>query len=79
MSDLSHCGCDNCCDGNGTSLFGGNGSCACNIIWIILILSIIGNGNGCGSFLGGNGENSSCTALIWILLLSCCCGGNSIF
>lgn len=38
--------------GNGTSLFGNNGSdCGCeSIIWILLLLSFCGNGNslGCG-------------------------------
>lgn len=85
MSDLtaSSCGCGNTARNN-------NG-CGCEIIWIIILLSLCGgNGtslfggnNGCGCGCGGNGislfngDNSSCDWLILLLLLSCFCGGNN--
>ena len=64
MSDLTAtncgCGCDNGCDNNcGRSIFGGD-NCCCNIIWILILLSICGN----GSFLGVNIEyRLECDAL----------------
>ena len=43
------------------------------IIWIILLLCLCGNNNGCGN--NGWGESS----WSWIILLLCCCNnGNSI-
>lgn len=41
------------------------------IIWIILLLCLCGNNNGCGN--NGWGESS----WIWIILLLCCCGNNN--
>lgn len=64
MSDLAatNCGC-------GCNDEGGCGS----IIWLIILLSCCGCGN--GSFFGGNcdGGNNNC---LWIILLLFCCGGN---
>ena len=59
--------------------------------WGPLVASIVGgvvgyvvgrNNNGCGNgILGGNNgcgnSNSCCDWLIWILLISCFCGGNN--
>ena len=42
------------------------------IIWIIILLCLCGNNNGCGN--NGWGDNSS---WIWIILLLCCCGNNT--
>lgn len=75
MSDLSatQCGCRD-------SREGSNG-CSC-LIWLIILFSICGNNDGCGSglslFNGGSDSNCGCNAIIWLLLLSSCCGG-SIF
>jgi hypothetical protein len=89
MSDLSssRCGCDCGCDSNNGAFPLGNGgnSCACSIIWIILLLSLLNNnsdGCGCGNGSGLSnlfGNGNSCSTLIWILLLSSCCGCGSIF
>ena len=74
MSDLSatNCGCNN---GYNTSWSGNN------LIWIILLLSLTGNGNGILGGNGGcgcnNGGNSCCDWVIWLLLLSNFCGGNN--
>ena len=71
MSDLSatQCGCNNSREGsNGCS----------NLIWLIILLSLFNNNDGCGSGIGllNNSENGCCN-LIWLLLiLSCCCGNN---
>ena len=71
MSDLTatHCGCNNPSPANS-----GCGSC----IWILILLSCCGNGDGCGNGLFGNsffgGNDNNCCSWIWILiLLSCCC------
>ena len=47
MSDLTatNCGCD-----NGCGLSFGNGSCGCNILWIIILLCACG-GNGIGDIV----------------------------
>ncbi len=50
------------------NFFGNGDNCACSLIWILLLLSCCGNGN--GSCFGG--ENNSC---IWIILLLLLCGG----
>ncbi|MCM1134007.1 MAG: chorion class high-cysteine HCB protein 13 [Clostridium sp.] len=73
MSDLTAtgCGCGNPSSNNG---FG----CS-SIIWIILLLSCCGNGNGLNG-LFGNSDNGCCDSIIWIILLLACCGngnGNS--
>ncbi len=79
MSDLTatNCGCSNNC---GNNIGFGNG---CNWIWIILLLSccgngngILGNNNGCGCD-NGCSNNNGCEWIIWILLLSCFCGNNN--
>ena len=81
MSDLTatNCGCN---DAQNANFFGNN---SCNLIWLILLLSLFNNGNdGCGCNGGGfglfnnNGRsgNNSCSWLIWILLISCFCGNN---
>ena len=71
MSDLSatNCGCNN----------GYNNSCpGNNLLWIILLLSLTGNGNGIFGCNGGNnGGSSCCDTVIWLLLLSNFCGGNN--
>ena len=69
MSDLSaaNCGCNNN-DGRNSGFFGNN------LIWIILLLSCFGNGNGLS--LANDNGNSSCDWLIWILLISCFCGNS---
>ena len=69
MGNLSSgCGCGN----NRMS----NCNDCCSIIWIILLLSICGNG---GGFFGGNGCgcNDGCgdNSCIWIILLLLFCGG----
>ncbi len=83
MSDLTatNCGCagNSCNNGCGNGLFGGGNCC-----WIILLLLFCGNGfgtgfgnnNGCGCGCDNN-NNGCCDWLIWILLLSCFCGGNN--
>ena len=64
MSDLTAtncgCGCDN-----------GNNGCCSTLIWLLLLTSCCGNGNG---FFGGNGcgNDNSC---LWLILILCCCGG----
>lgn len=71
MSDLtaSQCGCGHD-DNNGCG----------NLIWLIILLSIFGNGCGCGCsgsglFGGRDGDNGcGCESLIIILLLLSCCG-----
>ncbi|MCI5903389.1 MAG: hypothetical protein MRZ74_12805 [Blautia sp.] len=76
MDERSSCGCDNscgcdCCN-NGLRFGGfGNGSCSCNILWIIILLSVFGNGcrSGCDH---GCGDNDNCCLIIILLLL---CGG----
>lgn len=40
-----------------------------SIIWIILLLCLCGNNNGCDNGWGDN--------WIWIILLLCCCGNNN--
>ena len=83
MSDLTaaNCGCNN---DYGVSPANENGGCSW--IWILLLVFFFsGNGfgrsgNGCGcngnGIFGrsGNGNNSCCEWLIWILLLSTFCG-----
>lgn len=73
MSDLtaSQCGCGHD-DNNGCS----------SLIWLIILLSIFGNGCGCGcgggsSLFGGRDSDNGCgcESLIIILLLLSCCGG----
>lgn len=57
--ERSGCGCGNCgcnngcgCD-NGCGLSFGNGSCGCNILWIIILLCACGgNGIGCNNSCG---------------------------
>lgn len=81
MSDLTatNCGCN---DAQNANFFGNNGSC--NLIWLILLLSLLNNNNdgcGCGGGFGlfnnsGRNSNNSCSWLIWILLISCFCGNN---
>ena len=77
MSDLSatNCGC------NGNTREGNNG-CS-NLIWILILLSLFNNNDGCGSGRSGfglfNNDNSCCNLIIWLLLLSSCCGNGSIF
>lgn len=64
MSDLTAtncgCGCDN-----------GNNGCCSTLIWLLLLTSCCGNGNG---LFGGNGcgNDNSC---LWLILILCCCGG----
>ena len=78
MDERSGCGCDNncgcdCCN-NGLRFGGfGNGSCSCNILWIIILLSVFVNGcrSGCGCD-HGCGDNDNCCLIILLLLL---CGG----
>ena len=64
MSDLTAtncgCGCDN-----------GNNSCCNTLIWLLLLTSCCGNGNG---FLGGNGCGND-SSWLWLILILCCCGG----
>ena len=80
MSDLSatNCGC------NGGSGREGNNGCS-NLIWLLILLSLFNNNDGCGSGRGGfglfnnNGDNGCCNLIIWLLLLSTCCGNGSIF
>lgn len=55
-----------CCNGGG---FFGNNGCGCN--------NNCGCNNDCGCGNGLFGGNSSCSWLIWILLISCFCGGNN--
>ena len=91
MGDLSNCGCndrcnDRCNNGCGLGRSGNNG-----IWWIIILLFFCGgcgnNGSifGCGSNRSGCGcddcdnDNNCCSAIIWIILLSCICGNGSIF
>ncbi len=66
MSDLAatNCGCDcGCgCDSGCSTGCGCNNNCGCN--------------NGCGTSLFGNGGNS-CSCILWIICLMCCCGNNS--
>ena len=74
MSDLTAtncgCGCDNSCDngcGNGRSIFGGD--CGCSILWILILLSIFGNGfGGCGCDNGCDNNNNCCWIIILLLL-----------
>ena len=76
--ERSGCGCGNCgcnngcgCD-NGCGLSFGNGSCGCNILWIIILLCACGgNGIGCNNSCG-NGNGDCCWIIIILLLL---CGG----
>ena len=68
MSDLAATNCGGCgCERSGGS----------NCIFLLLILFCCGgfgsSREGCGD---GCGNNSCCDLLIWILLLSCFCGGN---
>ncbi len=70
MSDLTatNCGCG-CNDG---------GNSCCSIIWILVLLSLLNNGdNGCGcnGALGANafGDNGC----LLLLLLLCCCGNGN--
>ena len=56
------------------NFLGGRGDrgndCCCNIIWILFLLSICGNG-----FAGFRGDNDCCGLIILLLLLSNCgCG-----
>lgn len=79
MSDLtaSNCGC-------GSTPFSTNCGGGCNNTWLILLLLLSNNGcgGGCGNGFGlfNNGgcgdSNCGCDWLIWILLISCFCGGN---
>lgn len=77
MSDLSatNCGC------NGNSREGNNG-CS-SLIWLLILLSLLNNNDGCGSGRSGfglfNNDNSCCNTIIWLLILSSCCGNGSIF
>lgn len=82
MSDLTAtncgCGCEDRCDngcGNNRSIFGGNN--CCSIIWILILLSIFGNGNW-GTWGNNNGCDNGCGNSCWliILLLLFCCGDN---
>ena len=54
------------------NIFGGrrDGNCCCDIVWILFLLSICGNG--CGSF----GNDCDGLMLIILLLLLCNCGGD---
>ena len=63
MSDLAatNCGCNEVSNG-----------CCGSIIWILILLSCCGNGNG---LFGGNGCGCGDNNCLWILLLLCCCGG----
>ena len=77
MSDLAAtncgCGCDNSCDngcGMGRGLFGSGDSC-CNIIWILILLSIFCGNNHSDCDCGSWGNNSC----LWIILLLIFCGG----
>ena len=71
--ERSGCGCGNCgcnngcgCD-NGCGLSFGNGSCGCNILWIIILLCACGgNGIGCNNSCG-NGNGDCC----WIIIILC--------
>ena len=82
MSDLSaaNCGCNN----NNSCGCVSNSSCgknSCSWLWIIILLSCCGNGNGilggnsCGDNCGNN--NNCCDIIIWLLLLSCFCGNGN--
>ncbi len=68
MSDLAatNCGCG-CNDG---------GNNCCSILWIIILLSICGNGSGFNLGNNGCGNNDGCGCL-WIILLLLFCGGNN--
>lgn len=73
MSDLTAtncgCGCDNSCDNgcsSGTSIFGGNGNCGCSLLWVIILLGYLGNGNSCGC---NSGCDNGCGNNLWILIL----------
>ncbi|NLG05320.1 MAG: chorion class high-cysteine HCB protein 13 [Clostridia bacterium] len=76
MCDIN---CGGCCSTNecGNTRQGGG----CNsIIWIIILLCLCGNNDGCqgnngiGGLFGSGGSDCSC--IIIILLLLSCCGGN---
>lgn len=76
--ERSGCGCNNGCgcgndNGCGCGLSNwGNGSCGCNILWIIILLCACGgNGFGCNNGCG-NGNGDCCWIIIILLLL---CGG----
>ncbi|MCM1538023.1 MAG: chorion class high-cysteine HCB protein 13 [bacterium] len=82
MSDLtaSSCGCSNSARNNS--------GCGCEIIWIIILLSLCGGngsglfgGNGCGCGNNGislfGGDNSCCSWIIILLLLGCFCGNSN--
>lgn len=76
MSDITAtncgCDCDNRCDCEGRScgFFRRNDDC-CSLIWLIILLSFCGCGN--GFFRSGNDcDNNSC---IWIILILFFCGG----
>lgn len=74
MSDLSatNCGCGN------TRESSGNG--CCSLIWIIILLSLFNNNDGCGCGNGlslfNNGDGCGCSSIIWLLILISCCGSN---
>ena len=94
MSDITatncgcerECGCGNCgggCGGNcgcDSSCLNTNGSC--NLLWLIILLSFMGNGScggcGCGSPFGGCGGNCGCGGndnYCFLILLLFFCGG----
>lgn len=85
MSDITatNCGCErDCgCNGgcNGFNLFNTNGSC--DILWLIILLSLFNNcgcSNGCNGFGNGcSGDNGCFIILILLILGGCGCGNNS--
>lgn len=63
------------------NIFGGKGhgdkDCCCSLIWILVLLSVCGNGCGIGDIFGGD----CCSIILLLILLSSCgcgCGCNDM-